>query len=128
MSFLLRESPVGLGFPDDLPAVEIEAVKHPAMDALVLKMPARVPADMRRGQFDLTDGRSDEDPFSPDDRRRPSEAGNIGFPDDVLGCAPALRQGRALAEAVGCRAAILRPVFGFSFGQGRSGHRSRHQE
>jgi len=58
------------------------------------------------------DRRREKDVIVPDDWRAPAESGNGCPPDDVVGLAPGVGQGRIVGGDAGQRAAELRPLIG----------------
>lgn len=89
----------GLGFatmdffvPEDFSGVEVEAEDFPEVNGVRNGGPVapEVEAFLRvLGFFQIDDG-GEEDPFAPNDRARPSPAGDVGFPGHVLGAGPSV--------------------------------------
>src|SRR5262249_8644681 len=70
---------------------------------------AEIETFLGRLLFVRADDGGEKNAVTPNDRRRPARARNIGFPSDVLSGAPGIRQVRVFNDPARLRPAKLRP-------------------
>ena len=78
--------------PEDFSGVEVEAKDFPEMKGIWNggSVAPEVEAFLRVLCFFQIDDGGEEDPFAPNDRARPSPAGDLGFPGHVFGAGPSV--------------------------------------
>src|SRR5437763_16404205 len=112
MDGISRRPLVNLALPKLFAGLPIETIDHPMVRIFGWRGPVATEVEPFLGRFDpaIFHHRRDKDFVSPYDRGRPTHAGNICLPGDILIGAPACRQIPVLADTPRLLAAKLRPV------------------